>query len=49
MHQNKLFFLLSVELAIARNAAEDRPVLLNIGGTQFEVTWALLDKLPQSR
>ena len=49
MHKTKVFFLFSVELAIARNAAEDQPVLLNIGGTQFEVTWSLLDKLPQSR
>ena len=38
-----------IELAIIRNAAEDRPVLLNIGGVRFEVTWELLDKLPQSR
>ena len=38
-----------MEFAIARNIAEDRPVLLNIGGTRFEVSWALLDKLPQSR
>ena len=38
-----------IELAIIRNAAEDRPVLLNIGGVRFEMTWELLDKLPQSR
>ena len=38
-----------IELAIIRNAAEDRPVLLNIGGVRFELTWDLLDKLPQSR
>lgn len=38
-----------VELLIARNSAEDRPVLLNVGGRQYEVTWDLLDKLPQSR
>lgn len=38
-----------IELLIARNAAEDRPVLLNVGGKQYQVTWDLLDKLPQSR
>ena len=38
-----------MEFAIARNAAEDRPVLLNVGGTRYELSWALLDKLPQSR
>ena len=38
-----------IEFALVRNAAEDRPVLLNIGGVRFEVTWELLDKLPQSR
>ena len=38
-----------VDLMVARNLSEDRPVRLNIGGTIFEVNWSLLDKLPQTR
>ena len=39
----------SMDLLLAKNLSQDRLVRLNIGGTIFEVSWSLLDKLPQTR
>ena len=29
--------------------ADDRPVVINVGGIRFYVSWSLIDRLPQTR